>query len=278
MPRREDFPGSDADRLPLEGLEAADQLIPRFDPDQHRAFGSIPGLIGKEVEVPPFHRLDGKALERVRSTDIREGLYGVSGNYAVNGLVLGAEEYTAIVRHAPSFQKAIQARITAANRPTNDIRTREKELRGVQAALRSKTERHQKVLSGLDGEHENLSTLKEWQHTPGFWRASETDIRVMASSAWESFHHMTHVLADHYDLSSNERVDVDQALAYRLLRGGQRERIGYWGEMLELGIDYNRSRHLLFEHSARIVEAETERTEIKLMNFYNLYGIQPPEN
>lgn len=267
------FPGQPEDLLPLEDFPEIEE---RFNPKQRRAFGSIPGLIGKELDIPPFHRLEPLALERVQAKTLEQGLFGVSGGNAVNGLVLSAEEYEAIVRHAPSFQSSIQAKIQAANRTTGDIRAKEKELRGVQSSLQNKTHRHNTVLQGLAGEELRLTKLAEWQRAPGYQKTNETEMRVLASDAWNgSFRHILQVLTDQHDLTPDEHNHMSNAMAHRLFRGPQRDRMEYWGQLLGVNLKYNRARRLLFENRARIIELETECTETKLTNFYKLHGISP---
>jgi hypothetical protein len=267
-------------REPIPGQLAFESEIvtgePRFNPEQLRAFGSVPGLIGKNLDIPEFHRLDALALRRVEPKALEQGLFGVSGRNAVDGLALNPEEFTVIVRNAESFQDAIRAKTVSANQLTGNIRGQEKEFRSVQSALRQKAIKHEGVLKGLANENERLSKLANWQHTPGYWKTSEADLRILASDAWNgSFGNILRVLKDQHQLTTEEHHALTNAMAYRLFRGPQRERVGYWGNALKVGLHYNRARTLLFEHRKRVIEQAGERIDLGLGDLYNDNDISP---
>ena len=277
MTRREDFPGTAEDALPLEGIEVS-TVLPRFDPNQRRAFGSVPGLLGKNIDVPPFHRLDELALRRIEPTTLRRGLYGVQGNNAVKGLALNTQQYEVIVRNHKSFSAAIRNKTLAAQATANDIRAREAELRSVAAALDNKAKRHETVLAGLSAERETLAKLADWQKTPGYWRTREVELRVLATSAWEgSFTNILKVVRDQHELSPEEYIDMANALAYRLTKGPQDERMKSWGGMLGLALDYNKSVGALFNTSAHQITSDHAKIETKLDEFYEQYAISRPD-
>lgn len=275
--RRDKFPGLPEEQLPLDVAEApvSEQ---RFDPDQYRAFGSVPTMLGKLVDVPPFERLDSLAWQRTEPAVLARGLFGVEGNTAVNGLALGADHYKAIVRNHDAFQASIRNTTLAANRQTGEARAREKDLRSVLGALRSKQERHEKILSGLETQREVLTTLSDMQRTPGYHRhLTETDVRLLATTAWDqSFLGMLRVLKDQHDLTNNDFVEMSQAMSYRLLRGSQKDRIHNWGDMLALGTRYNRAVGTMFTHSLHEVTRGHESLEGQLEAFYEQNGLTSP--
>lgn len=259
--------------VPLPGMPPAPV---RFDPEQKRAFGSVPTLLGKEIDIPPLHRLNQWALEHTEPAMLRRGLYGREGNNAVNGLVLNTTQFEVIVRSHPAFESAIRNKTLAANTATNDLRTREKELKSVLGSWESKQARHAGILTGLGRERDNLTTLAEWQRVPGYWRTREADLRIMTTQAWEmSFANILQVLREQHELSPEQHVDMTHALAHKLVRGPQAERMKHWGGMLGLAIDYNRDVTLLFEHSARQIELSRDRLGHKLGDFYSRHGLLP---
>ncbi len=275
--RRDKFPGLPEEQLPLE-VEAAPATESRFDPDQYRAFGSVPTMLGKLVDVPPFERLDNLAWQRTEPAVLAQGLFGVEGNTAVNGLALGADHYKAIIRNHDAFQASIRNTTQAANRQTSDVRAREKELRSVLGALHSKQERHEKILGNLETQRDVLATLSDMQRTPGYHRRlTEVEVRVLANTAWDqSFLGMLRVLKDQHDLSSNDFIEMSQAMSYRLLRGPQKERIHNWGDMLALGTRYNRAVGTMFTHSLHEVNRGQETLEGQLEAFYEQNGLTSP--
>lgn len=261
----------------LPGMPEDPVVLPRIDMQQRRAFGSVPGLLGRNIDVPPFERLDGLALQRVEPEALTRGLFGVEGNNAVDGLALNTAQYQALVRNKKAFADSIRNKTLAANTLTNDVRTREKELSSVRAALEQKQVRHQKVITGLEGEKKTLATLAEWQRTPGYWRTREPELRAMATAAWElSFTNILHVLKDQHELSPEAYVDMTQALAYRLTQGPQSDRMKYWGGMLGVALRYNSSVKALFSNRLNAIEYEKAKLDTKLDEFYEAEQISPP--
>lgn len=261
-------------QLPLDGMPEAPDTQPRFDLDKHRAFGSVPGLVGRNLEIPEFHRLDERAVTRVAPDAIERGLYGRADRYAVDGLVLSPEEYTGIIRNVPAFRSSISAKIAQANRMTNGVRATEKELNGVQAALNNKKLVHENALVGLVNERSNLVQLQEWQRVPGFWRTDELTMRLKGNQAWNyTFRHIVDVLKDQHDLDANEHIDMMHAMAYKLFRGPQKERIEYWGKMLQLGVRYSSSRAALFTQRAHVIDDSIARLDKQLAQFHEKHGV-----
>lgn len=259
-------------QLPLDGMPEPAAL--RFDTEQHRAFGSLPGLVGRNLEIPDFHRLNSVALERVAPSTIMRGLFDREGRYAVDGLVLSAEEYKGIVRNVPAFRTSISATILRANRMTNDIRTTEKELNGTHAALTSKRGVHDTVISSLVYESDNLKQLQEWQKVPGFWRTTELEMRLKGNQAWNySFRHMLDVLKDQYELAPEEHIDMVHAMAHKLFRGPQRDRVAYWGEMLSTSQNYNNARKTLFIQRTHVIDSALKRIDTQIEDFHTKHGL-----
>lgn len=242
-------PGQDP--LPLDDL-VIETPAQRFNPAQHRAFGSAPTLLGKELDVPTFDRLSTEAWQRTESETLRKGLFAPSGNYVVNGLALSPEYYEAIIRNQKAFVASTGGKTVAANRLAHPERQQEKFDKSQTEPLISKHARHQVIIDDLKAQQDNLETLMEWQRVPGFWRTDEVDLRMRANQAWQqTFLGMLRTLKDNYELTTNQEVDMQQAAAYRLFRGAQSERIKQWGSYLELGRDYTRGTRLLFEQSDR---------------------------
>ncbi|MES2876660.1 MAG: hypothetical protein V4678_04285 [Patescibacteria group bacterium] len=257
---RDKFPGQPGEELPIE-IQDEQETVPRFDPDQHRAFGSAPALLGKDFDVPQFERLSPEAWQRTESTTLRAGLYRPSGKYEVNGLALSPEYHEAIIRNQKAFVASTGAKTVAANRLSHPERQQEKFDKSQTEPLMSKHARHQVIIDDLRTQQDNLETLLGWQRTPGFWRTDEVDLRLRATQAWQqTFLGMLRTLKDNYELTTNQELDMQQAAAYRLFRGPQSERVKQWGDYLNLGNDYTKGVRLLFEQSDRkIGHALTER-------------------
>jgi hypothetical protein len=262
--------------------ETSQSLLPgfaetqRFNPSQRRAFGSVPGLLEGIVDIPEFHQLDALALRRVEPDTIRRGLFDVRGNLAVDGVALNPAQYKAIIRHQPSFLAAIRAGVMAASTHDNDLRYQEKQYRSALASLDSKHVRHEKVLQGLSNEADNLQKLAAWQKAPGYARTNEMDLRVQVTQAWQgSFMNILSVLRDQHRLHPEEHSAMEQALAYRLFKGSQRDRMAAWGGMLDVSQTYNNAVTVLFEQSDRQIAKTHEELSGRLADFYDANGLLP---
>ena len=259
--RRDKFPDQ-PETLPIDVESSGDEVTPRFNPSQHRAFGSAPNLLGRTLEIPALEHIPEKAWTRTDIAVIHQGLYGDSANYMVQGVALSPEYYEAIIRNQKSFLGSTAAKTVAANRLVNPERQQEKLEKSQVAPLESKQARHQAIIPDLQSQQENLETLLEWQRVRGWWRTDEADLRIRTTQAWQqTFVGMLRTLKDNYDLSANDEIDMQQALAYRLFRGEQNERMRQWGNYLREGAEYTRRIKILFEQSDRkIGRALADRT------------------
>lgn len=267
---------TDPMQLPLEaeGMPQPAEDAARFNPDQRRAFGSVPGLIGKDLDIPAFERLDSDAVQKVEPAAIKWGLLGREGGYAVDGIVLNPEEYTLVVRSPRSFQRAVQAKTVAANRSVNELRAKEKELRSGQHAFDGKSGKQAIYIDGLVKERAMLETLLERQRVPGFAHTSQVDIVALASQAWNlTFRGMLDTLKSQYDLNPEQHANLTNAMAYKLFRGPQRDKVAYWGEMLTVARDYNRAKTLLFVNRQHKIARQTGELAVQLSDLYQKHGI-----
>lgn len=274
MSASQPLPPFEQPALEAEGMPTLEEDLSRFDPSQRRAFGSVPGLLGKGVDIPKFERLDGRALELVEPDRLRRGLLGPQDRYAVDGIVLNPEQYTAVVRDPQSFQDAIQAKTAAAARNANPVRAVEKELKSGREAFLGKWHKQRDVITGLEHEKEVLGTLLEWQRVPGFSRTSEIDIVALANEALHgTFTNMLRAYKEQHGLSTEEHHHMMQAMYYRLLRGPQRDRIANWGSMLQLANVYTGAVLNLFKgRQQRVVRFGTRLTH-DLNDFYETHGL-----
>lgn len=116
--RRNKFPGLPGEELPLD-LPTV-KTSQRFDPEQYRAFGSVPSMLGSRFRTLRFDQLETHAWDRTDPEVLDIGLFGVKGGTAYNGLVLGAEFHEALIRHQDRFLGSIDAKTTAANQLGTD--------------------------------------------------------------------------------------------------------------------------------------------------------------
>ncbi len=251
----EPFPGA----LPLEGLE-----VPRaaLEPERRRAFGSVPRLLGVNLELT----LQLTAADKAHATaeNLQSALYGAEGQ-SVNGLVLNPAEYSAILIHATSFEERLGARAERAHAHSNPIRRAEAKIDAPLHAYRDRgglLDKHIGVVAGLSTEVAKLAELAKYIRVPGYALTTEAKMRLLTTYAWEhSFDNLLRVAANQQHWTLRERHGATEAMAARLFSGPQTERVGYWGEITGLARTYASQKRALFTQRQHQVE-----TRIMLLN------------
>jgi hypothetical protein len=237
----------------------------RFNAEQRRAFGSVPKLLG--VELNPAIELTEEDERRVDVSSLHKGLYTTwrEGRRVVNGLGLNKKEYTAIPRSISHLETHVSAVAGAAHEGlSNEIRTAEVEQTSPIHVLERFQAEMPEVIKGLDAEKEQLARLRSYIRTPGFARTTQADLVVLANNVLQiSFTNMLRVSAHNLDWSMKEKEAAAQAMQQRLFRGPQRSRVQYWGELSGLALQYTNHKRLLFiqrlhEVDSRLIKAKKE--------------------
>lgn len=251
----EPFPGA----LPFEGLD-----VPRpvFEPERRRAFGSVPRLLGVNLEL----RLQITAADKAHATveNLQSTLYARDGQ-SVEGLVLNPAEYAAILIHAATFEARLGARAETHHADSNPIRRAEAKIDAPLHAYRDRgglLDKHIGLVATLAAETEKLAELAQYIRLPGYAQTTEAKLRLLATYAWEhSFDNLLRVAANQQDWTLRERHGATEAMAARLVSGPQTERVGYWGEVTGLARTYASQKRVLFTQRQHQVE-----TRIKLLS------------
>ena len=246
-------------RLPGIGQEALPELaVPRpITPERRRAFGSIPNLLGRGVNI---EYMNDMGLDRVSPASLAGYLYG-EGEHAVSGIVLNPREYDAILRSPQSLIRAVGAK-TLARRGQSTESDEAAFLRSKDHALTSKQEKQSKAIIGLDKEITDLSQLMKLIKAPGYAHATEAELRGLATSAWEvSFNNIVNVVARQAKWTQEQKHKGLNAMATQLTRGAQRERVGYWHDLTKLAGNYAVHRRALFV--SRQNQADTNKQLIQ---------------
>ena len=277
MTKKAEIPDPGQLLIEAEGMPEvpAPEAAPRFEMNRRRAFGSVPGLIGKELDIPEADKIPELAKQNVQPQVIRAGLLGPQGRHSVNGIVLNPAEYQLVVRSPKSFLNSVQATTLKANQNIpNDVRLQEKELKSGKLALEAKAASHEVYLTTLAQEKDILSELLKWQRTPGFAHSTQIDIVSYANQAWNlTFRGMLQTLKHQHHLTAAEHIDMTNAMAHRLFRGPQRQRMEYWGGMLEVALEYTRAKNSLFTHRLHKVATQSGKLALNLEALYDEHGL-----
>ncbi|MEO8104964.1 MAG: hypothetical protein ABI602_01370 [Candidatus Saccharibacteria bacterium] len=251
----EPYPGAQ----PFEGLE-----VPRavFAPERRRAFGSVPRLLGVNLELS----LQVNRADKAHATteNLQSALYG-RVDQAVNGLVLNPAEYSVILINASSFEDRLGARAEAAHAHSNPIRRAEAKIDAPLHAYRDPgglLAKHIGQVASLTAETDKLAELAAYIHVPGYAQTTESNLRLLATYAWEhSFDNLLRVAANRQDWTLRERHGAAESMAARLASGPQTQRVGYWGELTGLALNYANRKRALFTQRQHLIE-----TRIKLIS------------
>lgn len=238
-------------QLPLEGMPIPE----RSSLDNRRAFGSVPGLLGREIQLPSIEHIDSVAFARVQPNVLQSQLFGASEGNVVDGVLLNESEYTLLVRSDTAFDTAIRARTGNANQlAIPELREHRRE-KSTSRAFANKLAGYEGILAGYAQERERLQKLLKWQQVPGYAQTDEWTMKSEATAAWTlSFGNILGTLAEHHQLDPRDKLDLEVAMAYKLFKGSQRDKVGYWGQMLSLSRKYNLQKTNLFERSKHTIE------------------------
>jgi len=254
-------------RVPGTGQESFPEItMPvAITPEKRRAFGSIPNLLGRNLDI--YFRTD-MGYDRVNPQSLMGSLYG-EGEHTVSGIALTQCSTSAILRSPTSFARAIGAK-TLASRGQHTEGTEAAFLHSKNNALTSKQEQQSKVIRGLEKEIQDLSALMKLIKVPGYAHATEAELRILATSAWEiSFNNIIAVAARQRGWGAAEKEQALNAMAAKLTQGGQRARVGYWHDITKVAGNYAVQRRALFV--SRQNQADTDIQQIK-KNLEALYS------
>lgn len=258
--------------LPLDGV------VPRasFEPERRRAFGSVPRLLGVNLEL----NLELTASDRQHAAGgyLRDSLFSSQGQQ-VNGLALNPAEYATVLINAPTFEERIGARAERAHKYSNPIRREEAKLNAPWHAYQDHNgllEKHQAVVTGLAGEVSALEELMRYIRARGYALTNEGRIRQLATYAWQhSFDNILEVASNQRGWTRREHHGAVEAVATNLVTGPQNQRIGYWGGITGLAHEYAKKKRALFTQRQHVVESRIKVIEKQRDIFYADHGIQP---
>lgn len=249
----------------LDGMPPDPQ--PRFDPNRRRAFGSVPGLLGVELDysgiVPERDNL------HLGEEYITTSLYGMKGRCAVNGLALNETEYAGILIHEPTFRKRIAARSVNAHKDSSPVRRDEVGLTAPLHALEKQVTVQAQFVTALTTEQAKIQTLLGYAKQPGHARTKEIDMRMLATEILVgSFANILDVVGTQRHWTEEERIGAQQVLSQQLFSGPQRSRIGNWQTMLGVTGQYTGRKKALFTQRLHVAESGVADLTKQILKFH----------
>lgn len=243
-----------------EALPGIPAPASRFDVTRRRAFGSVPGLLDCGEPTAPVYEVerlvDIANLQRLlyqQGPDDKRGL-------VVDGLALNSEEYTDIARNPEALQRAVGARTVASRTlrgDTNVDRVDSRELVSQMKMLIAKGTKHGERITQYALEINRLRELGKLARSPGYALATEGELRILAVEVWTtSFEGVLKVAALRGRWDGSTQMAATDAMAYRLTKGPQRTRMGYWQEMGSLTERYVGNKKLLFTQRRDVLRAQ----------------------
>lgn len=255
----------------LDGMPPDPQ--PRFDPNRRRAFGSVPGLLGVEIDYSGMNpERDNPHIDRQY---LAASLYGMKGQYVVSGLALNEQEYAGILINAPTFSRRISARAATAHTASAPTRQTEVSLTAPLHALEKQVDVQASFVSALSTEHEKIQKLLKYARQPGHAHIKEIDMRMLATEVFVgSFSNLLRVVGTQREWTEEERVGAEQALSQQLFTGSQRSRIGNWQTMLGITEQYTARKKTLFTQRLHVAESGVADLTKKLLKFYAAHELE----
>lgn len=217
--------------------------------NQRRAFGRVVNPEFWNIDTTELAEVNEEDLARVEPNYLRGQIFTRRGPLVVGntGVAFNPAEYSAIVRSPKAFEKAVSAKTQAARETESSTNRRDAAAeRSVKHAMENKLGRLTKLEKGLENELSWLKALAKEAKSPGFAHRSEKQLLALAGGAhYLSFANILNVVRIQEGWDEATFIKADAAMAHRLLSGPQRQKVGYWNQMLELAIGYGRAKRAI---------------------------------
>lgn len=239
------------------GLMGSEPL-PEHDIYQRHAFGHVvnPAFWGIDLDkIPPVEATD---LAQIDPDHLSSVLWPARGPTVVGGVAWNNREYNTLLRYPGPFRQKVVAQVLAARALDPDIDRREAAAgRALQHAFTRKAVDLEKMLVGYHKEQARLLALERTSYSPGYAHKQESSLRQLATSVWTgSFTNILEVAATQETWDTQKYMRMETALTRRLVTGPQRDKVGYWRQMMRLGLSYNRAKRLLTIQRIRQIERQ----------------------
>lgn len=245
-----------------QSFEATEEIARSRDLDSRNAFGRAISIDYWSIAPGYLAGLEADDLEKVEPSNLRSGLFVSAGPTAYKGVAFTATEYTMLIRYPDAFKKAVGARTLHARQlDDNWERKQTKRTDSISHAFEGKQKQIAGMIGGFDGMLKDLNKLHKEIKSPGYAHMNELKMRMLVDSVWQNiFLQMFDVVAEQKGWDGQTREDLGRALTLRLLTGAQRDKVSYWRQMVELGINYTHAKRAISRldliHIRRQLESE----------------------
>jgi hypothetical protein len=154
------------------------------------------------------------------------------------------------------------------------LRREEVKISGPLHAFEALHGKHGGLVRSVTQQKDRLTELARLAHAPGFALTHESELVMLAHEAWQlSFQNLLQVAARIKGVGIDGQERMEWAMYDRLLNGPQREKVGYWQQMIDVGVDYANRRRLILMNSSNRVRSEITKTQKQLGRFCEEHGI-----
>lgn len=246
-----------------------------FEPNRRRAFGAIPGRVrDPHFDPEKLASLKPEDYARVEPDFLCKSYTVRSGEWVYNGVALTQEEYSIVLLNPKTFIDRAAAIASRGHTLSNPIRRAEVKISGPMHAFEASRDKHVGIVKGLNSQRDRLQELSHEAQAPGFAHKTEGELLILAHEAWQlCFKSLVQAAGRTHEFDPTEVEAMENALYDRLVNGGQRERVGYWQNMLKVGVDYTNARRLTMISSQNRVNSQIRTLQKKLDAFCEKHGI-----
>jgi len=227
----------------LPGIEVSRSI----DLAARNAFARVPTLDYFGVDASLFDLVTPEAEQLSDPHAVLSGLFNAKSPHAVDGVVLGAAEYSVVPRNLDALTRQVGARTLRAQveDPRTDSDRISKSERSGAHALESKLPK----LRNLYRVYGEQVLLLNWmqKEIKNHWMAhtNELDMRTKAVTTRGIFDGMFMAIADSEKWNSDTRKSVDAAHQESLLTGTFANKKQYWREMVDVAKTYTEAKRTL---------------------------------
>lgn len=225
-----------------------------------KSFGWAIGALNPIFANEKFGQLSEEDLSVVQPAALEKSLYG-DGIYSIGGLAVNEHEYQLIPRSARAISAKVAATTTRARLidPKADRRNAAAD-RSVGHTLIGYADRDG-LMKWLGNEAEKLTEARREMNQPGFRHHLDgADWLMLLKGVIDvSFENIVHVVGLRSKWNTQQQTTSRQAMLYNLSKTPQQKRIGYWRDMTDLAIEYNRKKQLVFKSKIRTAKSIGEQ-------------------
>lgn len=262
--RREDFPGTPEEMLPIEA-PVQQAPVEDYDPKRQLPFYKVPNLLRQQPN--PLITVTAEDVADIQPVALMRALHGPEGDRTVDRVALNAAEFGRIALSPKTLLARVQAPASVKYANSNPIVKEEHELNRRIDVAKQYIKKHDAVIEDLSKEIDVCKTLLGYAKYPHLRRATDVATRDMAITAWSGFANIIDVAAYQNGWSLDKKNAVNEAMVRALTTGAATAKLKAWRKTLPILQDYAaRKRYIFSERNNELAEeqskAQTKRDDL----------------